>query len=359
MSQPMIPPRPQRANGGPAAIPQTTPQIPPRPARMVDPSPSRESSTRSPFNEPPTAMSNGKVYAHSNLSGSDLPQRPPSVATLPIVGQEGLEYDSYDQLPPDAHGASVSGTEAALPKEQTRHADIPLQQPTASVPQSTAKDRISAVTRTDSSQAVALGIGKTLPDDAHHDSALGLRRVTSRDARDDRLGLRRISSREPHPLGAENSFNRSSTSLHGSTPRPGSVHEHDEEHEHGIPEIGLQVPMYRNAGDVQAPSPSPYAAQFPGGIGFFNDGTTRSHNRKRSSRNEFGPPGSYGLHGHPGQEPSDQFEREWIMKHPDIAATEGYNVYGGLAPRPATALTQEQLNRLVAENMDAGFGTIR
>jgi len=294
-------------------------------------------------------MSNGKVYGHSNLSASDLPQRPPSVATLPLIGQEGLEYASYDQLPSDAHG--LSGT-----VQQTRHADVPMQQPTASVPLATAKDRISTVTRTDSSQAAAAGIGKPPQEDPLHEPPLNLRRVTSREARDERLGLSRVSSREPHPLRADNGFNRSSTSLPGGTPRPGSVHEHGEEQDHGIPEIGLRVPMYRNAGDVQAPSPSPYASQFPGGIGFFNDGQPRNHHRKRSSRQEFGPPGSYGLHGHPGQEPGDQFERDWIMKHPDIAAKEGYNVYGGLAPRPATALSSDQLNKLVSENSDVGFG---
>jgi hypothetical protein len=95
---------------------------------------------------------------------------------------------------------------------------------------------------------------------------------------------------------------------------------------------------------------------FPGGIGFFNDGSARNHHRKRSSRHEFGPPGSYGLHGHPGQEPSDQFERDWVMKHPEEAAKEGYNVYGGLAPRPSTAMSSAQLNQLVHSNSDLGMG---
>lgn len=97
---------------------------------------------------------------------------------------------------------------------------------------------------------------------------------------------------------------------------------------------------------------------FPSGIGFFNDGSSRNHHRKRSSRHEFGPPGSYGLHGHPGQEPSDQFEREWIMKHPEMAAKEGYNAYGGLAPRPSTAMSSAQLNQLVLSNSDLGMGML-
>lgn len=352
MSQPIVPPRPQRAQAGPTAVNQQTPQIPPRPVRKTDPSPAREANTRSPFNEPPTAMGNGKIYGHSNLSASELPARPPSVASMPTVGQEGSEYASYDQLPPEAHGVSgdTSATASAT-VQQTRHADVPMQQPKASVPLSTAASRISTVTRTDSSQAAAAGIGKPRHDETPNDSSTNLSRVTSRETGGYALG--RVSSREPHPLRVKSSFNRSSSSLPGG--RPESVHGDEE---HGIPEIGLQVPMYPNAGDVQAPSPAPNQTQFPAGIGFFNDGSTRHHQRKRSSRQEFGPPGSYGLHGHPGQAPGDQFERNWLAKHPDEAAKEGYNAYGGLAPRPSTAMSSDQLNRLVSENADVGFGRL-
>jgi hypothetical protein len=171
-------------------------------------------------------------------------------------------------------------------------------------------------------------------------------------SREDGHTLSRVSSREPYRHRENSSFNRSSSNV--ASGRPASVY--DDEHEHGIPEIGLQVPMYPNAGDVQAPSPGPTTAMFPGGIGFFNDGSARNHHRKRSSRHEFGPPGSYGLHGHPGQEPSDQFERDWVMKHPEEAAKEGYNVYGGLAPRPSTAMSSAQLNQLVHSNSDLGMG---
>lgn len=347
MSQPPIPPRPQR-QAGPTAVNQNMPQIPPRPNRKLEPSPGRD-VTRSPLNEPPTAMSNGKIYGHNNLSASDLPARPPSVSSMPTIGQEGLEYASFDNLPSEAHG--VSGQDSKV-EEQTRHADVPMQQPTASVPVKTAKDRISTVTRTDSSQAAAAGIGKPRLDDdivTPSDSTTNLGRVSSRDEGN---SLSRVSSREPHRLRERSSFNRSSSNV--ASGRPASVY--DSEQEQGIPEIGLQVPMNPNAGDVQAPSPGPTHAMFPGGIGFFNDGSQRNHHRKRSSRHEFGPPGSYGLHGHPGQEPSDQFEREWIMKHPDIAAKEGYNVYGGLAPRPSTAMSSAELNKLVQSSSDLSMG---
>lgn len=329
MSTPSVPPRPQRAQAGPTAVPQAIPNVPPRPNRKTDPSPAREMA-RSPLNDLPAQMSNDRsFYGQNNLSASDLPRRP-SVQALPLIGQEGNEYASFDQLPDDAHGIKDS--------LQTRHADVPMLAPTASIPISTAKSRISAVTRTDSSQAVAVGLGKPKTEDTE------LERATSR-------GEQYVS-----PLKSKTSFNRSTTSLQaGTSPRPPSVHS-QAEFEHGIPVIGMTVPMYPNAGDVQAPSPQPTQAFFPAGVGFFNDGSQRAHNRRRSSRQEFGPPDSYGLHGHPGQEPGDQFEREWRAKHPDIAAKEGYNVYGGLTPRPASALTSDQLNRLVREGDDVGFG---
>ncbi|QIW95177.1 hypothetical protein AMS68_000695 [Peltaster fructicola] len=324
MASPVIPPRPQRAQPGPTAVPQ----VPARPSRRTDPSPARDMA-RSPLNDlPGPHVGQGHAfYGSSNLSASELPRRPPSVAEMPSIGQEGNEYASYDQLPPEAQLKDDA--------HQTRHANVPMLAPTASIPSSTAKSRISAVTRTDSSPAASE------PKEEEPDT------------------LRRVTSREPHPLRNKTSFSRSTQSLHSnSTPRPPSVHSVDG-FEHGIPVIGQTVPMYPNAGDVQAPSPGPTHAMFPAGVGFFNDGSNRAHQRRRSSRQEFGPPGSYGLHGHPGQQPGDQFEREWIAKHPDIAAREGYNVYGGLEPRPASALTSEQLNRLVGESDDVGFRTDR
>jgi hypothetical protein len=124
-------------------------------------------------------------------------------------------------------------------------------------------------------------------------------------------------------------------------------------HEQGIPEIGMQIPLNPNAGDVQAPSPAPTQSQYAAGVGFFNDGSARAHQRKRSARHEFGPPGSYGLHSH-GQEPHDQFEREWYAKNPEKAAAEGYYMHG--ATKPETALSSAELNKLVNQNVDIGVG---
>lgn len=349
MSAPTIPPRPARGSNGQSgqtAVNEGVPQIPPRPTRKIDRSPSRDVHTRSPLNDlPPTSMSNGKLYGHSNLSASDLPPRPPSVQKLPSVGQEGYEYDSYEQLPPQAHGVKEQD-DANNTHEQTRNvaADLPMHAPTASVPLSTATSRIATVTRTDSSQAAAAGIGKPRPADASESEGAPLSRTGS-----NQNDLRRVSSAEAHPLRQYSSANRSSSRVSG-TPRPSSA---QGDGEHGIPEIGMQVPMNPHAGDVQAPSPAPWQSQHAPGIGYWNDGSARAHHRKRSSRHDFGPPGSYGMHSH-GQEPESQFERNWALKHPEEAMREGHHVYG--PPRPETALSSDDLNRLVAEADDIGMG---
>lgn len=324
--------------------------MPARPARKLDPSPSRD--MMSPFNELPNPM--GKAVGSRRSANSlrpDIPPRPPSVS-LPSVGQEGSEYASYDQLPPEAHGfaeSSGAGTSLQAP-EQTRNvsATMPLHAPKASVPQSTAKSRIETVTRTDSTQAAAAGIGRAKPADDVHTApseSSPLSRVTTTNDLPDRA-----PSTDLYPLKSKTSFSRSTPNLYQTTSRPGSIHEGL--YEQGIPEIGMQIPLNPNAGDAQAPSPAPTQSQFAPGIGFYNDGS-RAHHRRRSSRKEFGPPGSYGMHGH-GEEPSTQFEREWVKKHPEQAAVEGYNYH--VPARPVTALTSAELNRLVNQSDDAGMG---
>lgn len=273
------------------------------------------------------------------------PRRPSSIALPNEAGMEGFEYTSYDQLPPEAkvqHGEADTEKSATAQSEQTSHvsADIPLHAPKAALPVSAAKRQIQTVTRTDSTQAAAAGIGMAQPDDDVHttpaDSQNSLSRVTSRT--------------EQVPLRAKPSFNRSSSSLgqHG-TPKPPSMH--SEQKPDGIPEIGMQIPLYPNAGDVQAPSPAQTQSQFTPGIGFFNDGMTKNHHRKRSSRQEFGPSDSYGLHF--SGEPTTQFERDWLLRHPEEAARAGWNPY---AERPDAALSTEQLNRLVNHAQGVGFG---
>lgn len=362
MSTPIVPPRPARHQEGPTAVKQETllqkpPQVPARPVRKTDPSPSRDAYTRSPLNFHPTPNGHGGQYSQSAFAPpSETPRRPPSIALPSDAGQEGFEYTSYDQLPKETQDALSSTAATATGQTRNVSAELPLHAPTASVPQSAAKNRISTVTSTDSTQAAAAGIGKSRPDDDVHkmpppETGAPLGRVTSRGYDDH---LRRVPSTEPHPLRARASFNRSSPGLPlGSSPRPPSMHSTDF-HE-GIPEIGQQIPLHPNAGDVQAPSPAPTQPQFTQGIGFFNDGSSHAHHRKRSSRHEFGPPGSYGMHGHGHTVPQDQFERDWLMKHPEEAMKAGYGPY---MLRPETALSTEQLNKLVQENKDIGMGML-
>lgn len=174
----------------------STPVVPPRPTRKLDPSP-----VRSPLNAPPAAVAASKPQPTSNLSVEDVPPRPPSVAALPSLGQEGAEYASFDQLPPEAQVVSNGDSTYATP-EQTRNvsSEMPLHAPKASLPQSTAKSRIETVTRTDSTQAAAAGIGKSRPDDDVHktpaDSSTSVDRISRRRSED----LTRTTSADPTSL---------------------------------------------------------------------------------------------------------------------------------------------------------------
>ena len=273
---------------------------------------------------------------NASSSSLGLPQRPPSVS-LPSLGQEGIEYADLEHQEQDtAEGAAEQSSPT-----QTRNvgSDLPLHAPTPSLATSSAKARIATVTRTDSSQAVAAGIGKIGPHPVRADDK-------DPQARD---------------LQAKASFTRSGSSA--STERPASI---ILESEHGIPEIGQRVPMHPNAGDVQAPSPSPFAQTGPTGIGLHNDGTQKSgrhHGRTRSGREVFhGPPGSYGLHGH-GTPNNDKFEKAWYDKHPDALAREENGQYGpGIGgTRGEWALSSDDLNKIVRQTATrgAGFGTYR
>lgn len=351
MSTPQVPPRPTRANGTTASTTDSMPRVPPRPIRKTDPSPSQD--FRSPLNELPDPLGAlTKSTSRANLSAAEVLARPPSVS-FPSVGQEGLEYASISPAPLVVTEATNMSSFSAGTAEQTRNvaADMPLHAPKASVPQATAKSRIETVTKTDSTQAAAAGIGESKPDDDVHktpaDSNLSLPETKDDD-------LRRTVSMEPSLLRQKPSFSRPTSGTPQSSSRPVSIY--DNEHEHGIPEIGRQIPLFKNAGDVQAPSHGLTQSQHTPGVGFFNDGSTRAHQRRRSEQHRFGgPPGSYGLHSH-GEEPYDQFERDWYAKHPDKVMAEGYNAYG--RSRPDTALSKEELERLVTQRDDVGMGEL-
>jgi len=293
------------------------PQIPPRPKRSVERSisPDRDSFARSPFNDP--SICHGSSLLTKAVS-RELPQRPPSV-DFPTVGEEGNEYGQIEE---HLHTQDI---EESTPLEQTKSVagDLPLHAPKASLPASTAKSRIQTVTRTDSQQAAAAGIGKAVSEDH---------------------------------IGHTNSSQPS---------RPTSLYSNDfaDIEEQGIPEIGLQIPLYPNAGDVQAPSPAP--AMFAS----HNTGTSltpqsgrqtplRHHTRTKSGRDVFnGPPGSYGLHGH-GVNMSDPFEKDWYQKHPDDMEKEAQGEYGPAISetRKEWALTSNELNKLVHTSEHAVTG---
>ena len=323
---PQVPPRPTRApketSTASASLAHDMPKIPPRPAgRRIDRSisPGHESFARSPLNETPYQSNKNKAHVRSNgqgeVSQSDLPPRPPSVV-LPSIGQEGSEYAEVFSKPEEL-GTSPT---------QTRNVanDLKLHAPKPSLPTQSAKQRVSTVTRTDSSQAAAFGIGKAASDDKDPST---------------------------RPLKAKASFASQKSEVSHGTERPPS----SADSEHGIPEIGQRVPMYPHAGDVQAPSPSPYAQPFTPGIGFHNDGSKpRHHGRKHSAREHDVPLEAYGRHGHhvlPHQH--DHFEKAYYEKHPELFKKE-LGQYG--EGRPEWAMSSDDLNKIVRDTASRGAG---
>lgn len=347
MSIPQIPPRPSRSHHQhPPAGGMDIPTIPPRPnPRRSERSHSRDRDNfaRSPFNEPPPPLGMSLGNRSGGFNGStqdasssnlDLPQRPPSVS-LPSIGQEGNEYADIDYSQEEDEAELDSKQNE--PKETRNIAgDLPLHAPRPSFSKADAKARVSTVTRTDSTQAAAVGIGKAPTPNAITDDI----------------------NPQDRPLKAKVSFRTASSA---STERPPSAVVEDD---HGIPEIGQRVPMYPDAGDVQAPSPSPFQA-VPVGIGFHNSGAQKTprHHRRTPSGREVLPPGSYGMHGH-GVQSTDHFEREWYEKHPDALQKEEHGEYGpGIGGgRGEWALSSDDLNKLVRETSseahpDPSFGT--
>ena len=336
MSAPQIPPRPLRSKpSGESSRPSEgtfqAPQIPPRPTgRPVDRNDSgRDSFATSPLNEPPflpKAGSGGSIYGNlgdnASTSNTNLSPRPPSV-TLPSIGQEGNEYADIANM---AQDQSLSKTISGSSETTTSHvgSDLPLHAPKPSLSQSDARARIQGVTRTDSEKAASVGVGRR--SSVQNDDPLrGLKSKTS-------MSLRSASAT--------------------STERPGST----QVEEQGIPEIGVQVPMYPNAGDVQAPSPAmPSLAHGPPSAGIPSD-RARHHGRTRSGREVFyGPPGSYGLHGH-GMNSTDKFEKAWYDKHPEALAQEGQYSPALSNARGDYVLSSEDLNKLVQDTAKRGSG---
>lgn len=261
-------------------------------------SPLRQNYAPSPLNEKPGSS------GLSRTTSNDQVPRPASM-TIPSLGEEGIEYEDL----------SV-GKPAEDPETRNVDSELKLHAPKPSLPTSSAAAKVQAVTRTDSRQAAAAGIGAETP---------GSEEQHERPGRP--LHSRTISSREESSTASADRF------------REG----------HGIPEIGQRVPMYPNAGDVQAPSPAPHQlehGQRPG----------RSQHRALSSREASLPPGSYGLHGH-GVHNNDKFEKAWYEKHPDEYAKEEQSQHApGGTPKPDWALSSDDLNKIVRGSAVTGSG---
>ena len=331
MSAPQIPPRPSRSTLQAQPLDGAElPKVPPRPSRRTaersQSPPNREHFPTSPFNEPPNLKpstkkpSSGLRMTPMNAETEPkLPKRPSSVS-LPTIGQEGNEYADIDTSADEATEASVQGkvVDPSNEPQQTRNVagDLPLHAPKPSFTKDNAKQKVAPLTRTDSGQAAALGMGKPPTPSGSTDV----------------LQKRQVSFRPPSAA---------------SNDRPSSALYEDEQ---GIPEIGRRVPMHPDAGDVQAPGTTPLP-QSPVGIGFHNSGYSKPnrHHRRTASGREVHPPGSYGLHGH-GAHSTDRFEQQWYDKHPEALEKEE----GEYGPSIGThrgewALSSADLNKLVRD----------
>lgn len=245
----------------------------------------------------------------ARTTSNDLLPRPPSV-TIPSLGEEGIEYADLNEHIPDNHQQAPAET-------RNVNTDLKIHAPRPSLPTSSAKARVQAVTRTDSRQAAAAGVGR----ESSHSPAV-----------DEQDRARRLSNSRASGSRADST---------ASSDRLLSAHLGDEH--------GFRVPMYPNAGEVQAPSPSPYLEQ-----GTQRQG--RNHHRSRSARDSSLPPGSYGLHGH-GVQHADKFEKAWYEKHPDeLAKEEGQYGPGVGTPRPDWALSSDDLNKIVRGPSRNGSG---
>jgi hypothetical protein len=313
-STPAIPPRPTRTQE--RAKGSSPPTIPPRPAanrkfnRSISPNPDRFAP--SPLNDGPILPKTPTTPRHGSTLGTaqfghEL-ERSTSV-DLPGPGEEGAEYAAaIEEIRPESSGRS---RRSSTSPEQTRTVgeDIKLHAPKPTMPSQSAKQRVAAVTRTDSDKAAAFGIGR--------------------------------------PSSTEVAVSNRSLKKKASTTSQLSQADSQVEEEQGIPEIGQQVPMYPNAGDVQAPSPGPASWAAEGG-------KSPRHVRKLSSRgfNEL-PPGSYGLHGH-GVTSTDKLGKAYYEKHPELLHKEHYHY---LHDRPNDySLSSDDLNKIVRDTASRGAG---
>lgn len=324
---PPVPPRPNRAQAAAAAAgADRLPAIPPRPInKRLDRSVSPGNYPRSPLYDMPTSSSLYKPKTNEASLGSLA--RTPSVQNLPSIGQEGSEYEDIQYQP--SVPSSGLGADAAA---QTRSIgeDLKLHAPKPSLPTSSAKAQVQAVTRTDPQQAASHGFGK--PSTPSHDEFEPLHQIRSRA-----------------------SFSRPGSTASGE--RRTSIYAEEQ----GPAETGgIRVPINPLLGEVQAPSPAPFgSALTPTHTGGHDKKRPLHHSRTKSGRDVFLPPGSYGLHGH-GVVPNDRFEQDWYQKHPEQLAHEeqyGHGVYESIGSgRGNFALSSDDLNKIVRNTASRGSG---
>lgn len=288
------------------------PRIPPRPInrrvdRSVSPNPDRFAP--SPLNEgllAKGARSNNRLSA-GGYNGSRM-ERPGSVEIPSHAGEEGKEYESLAEQ----FGSSYEDMSSSPEQTRTIGDDVKLHAPKPSLPAQSAKQRVMQVTRTDSDRAASFGIGR--PGSA-------------------------VEQYQP-------SSNRSLKKKASTTSQLSTSESHVDD-EHGIPEIGQQVPMFPNAGDVQAPSPA------PGALGVGEGVLSKNHKRRTSARGNL-PPGSYGLHGHGTPAAQDKLEKAYFDKHPDLLRKEHtphhYDRHHDFS------MSSEDLNKIVRETASRGSG---
>ncbi|KAK3994605.1 altered inheritance of mitochondria protein 21 [Cladorrhinum sp. PSN332] len=296
---PVVPPRPSRSPGQDKAS-TAAPMVPPRPAktriqRSISPNPDRFAP--SPLNE--SAFAKAQKSLHPGHHADHIPRS--TSVDLPSLGQEGAEYATFTQ---ELSSSDDNNTDP----EHTRTVgeDVKLHEPKPSLPAASAKQRVMAVTRTDSDRAASFGIGRPSSHDDSTTTALPSGRSLKKKA---------------------------STTSQLST-------KSDLDDEQGIPEIGLQVPMYKNAGDVQAPSPAPGATE------------GNNHKRRTSARGSL-PPGSYGLHGH-GVVSQDKLDKAYYDKHPELRKKEHYTHHHDRVKD--FSMSSEDLNKIVRDTLANGSG---
>ncbi|KAF3491550.1 uncharacterized protein GIQ15_01067 [Arthroderma uncinatum] len=302
---PPIPPRPTRSPNNAPTSNANPPKIPPRPTSRPDRSspPKLDNPSPSPLNAPPAS---GLLSADSPIDHSFRPDN----GILSSIEQKHVEDDNSGSL-----DAKVAGDGVEQPAETRNvHHDLHLHAPRPSLPTSSATAQVQAVTRTDAS----------------HGHETGSEEDVSRRSLHSKADVPHIQLELSSASADRKSF------------------ANDEET--GIPEIGQRVPMYPNAGDVQAPSPSPGPTSSRG-----NNSQKDGHGRTRSRQEASIPPGSYGLHGH-GVTPDDPFEKSWYQKHPQELAHEEKVLHGsGVgSPRPEWAMSTDDLNKIVKSSISKG-----